>query len=557
VSKRFFAVALVAALLPSLPAAHAAPEIGSANTATAEPPIARPRTSPCTVTLFSNLAFADFSPKPFSYTPPADCPGPWSKVVLQADFSVTAGRQFDRTANFWIGGTNVYFGTTAEPSRTVSRSWHVERDLTDYSALLATAQAGEADLGNLVNGTYTGILYGSATLQFYPVEHHRKAPRVPDVVLPLAAGPSGGPVALANATTTLARSFTLPTNVERAYLDVIAQSQSNDEFWYTCVPDDVAGQLQSCGSTGFREVEVSIDGQPAGVAPVQPWIFTGGIDPYLWQPIVGVKTLNFDPYRVDLTPFAGLLSDGRPHEVALGVFNAHDYFSVTATLLLYRDHGAATVTGAVTANTLAAAPLPTVKEDLQTGADGSTSGTVTVRASRRYTIAGWVKTSHGTVRTEVTDRIDFENRQHFDISATKYVQQIKQATRVASLTWTRERGAWRDVARSLQWPLEVDISFVTNADGSSAQTTTIAQRDDRQEAATWDGLPVQFAVTADAVTTADTLSFDAAGAFLGPKDRTASQHYFSADATGACYSRALTAANGLLTAIDDQKDCGN
>ena len=81
-----------------------------------------------------------------------------------------------------------------------------------------------------------------------------------------------------------------------AYLDVIAQSQSNDEFWYLCVPNDLAGQLESCGSTGFRETEITIDGIPAGVAPVYPWIYTGGIDPYLWEPIPGVQTLNFKPY---------------------------------------------------------------------------------------------------------------------------------------------------------------------------------------------------------------------------------------------------------------------
>ena len=66
--------------------------------------------------LYSNLTFADFSPKPFTYTPPAACPGPWAKVVLEADFSVTAGRQFDRTAQIALGHVNIYFGTTAEPS---------------------------------------------------------------------------------------------------------------------------------------------------------------------------------------------------------------------------------------------------------------------------------------------------------------------------------------------------------------------------------------------------------------------------------------------------------
>src|SRR5437879_2848757 len=76
------------------------------------------------------------------------------------------------------------------------------------------------------------------------------------------------PAFLFKPTDQLATTFTLPQNVERAYLDVIAQSQSNDEFWYTCVPNDVTGELQSCGATAFRETEVTVDGQPAGVAPV-------------------------------------------------------------------------------------------------------------------------------------------------------------------------------------------------------------------------------------------------------------------------------------------------
>jgi Peptide N-acetyl-beta-D-glucosaminyl asparaginase amidase A len=66
--------------------------------------VPRPKTQPCTVPLFTNLEFADFNTKNFSYTPPASCPGPWAKVVFTADFTVTAGRQFDRTAQFFLGG---------------------------------------------------------------------------------------------------------------------------------------------------------------------------------------------------------------------------------------------------------------------------------------------------------------------------------------------------------------------------------------------------------------------------------------------------------------------
>ena len=76
------------------------PQVGSSNPATAAPTVMRPTTTPCVVTLFANQEFANFSAKTFSYTPPANCPGPWAKVVFTADFTVTAGRQYDRTAAF-------------------------------------------------------------------------------------------------------------------------------------------------------------------------------------------------------------------------------------------------------------------------------------------------------------------------------------------------------------------------------------------------------------------------------------------------------------------------
>ncbi len=127
------------------------------------------------------------------------------------------GRQFDRTANLWIGGVNIYFGTTAEPSRKVGRSWHVERDLTDYTALLLSPAAGEADLGNLVNSRFTSSLWGSADIAFYPAggddERDSRDGSTADLVLPLSAGPNGGTVALFDPNAALAATFTLPTNV--------------------------------------------------------------------------------------------------------------------------------------------------------------------------------------------------------------------------------------------------------------------------------------------------------------------------------------------------------
>ena len=131
------------------------PQIGSSNPITAAPLVSRPATKPCVVQLFQNLAFADFTPKSFSYAPPAACPGPWAKVVFTADFTVTAGRQYDRTASFYLGKANIFYGTTAEPRASLSPSWHVEHDVTDLTALFESAQTGEANIG-----TFDGVTNG-------------------------------------------------------------------------------------------------------------------------------------------------------------------------------------------------------------------------------------------------------------------------------------------------------------------------------------------------------------------------------------------------------------
>jgi hypothetical protein len=504
------------------------------------------------VTLFNNFAFADFSPKPFSFTPA--CPGPWAKVVLNADFSIQAGRQFDRTAEIWIGGVNVYFGTTSEPSGTVARSWHIERDLTDYSALFNTTQNGRVDLGNLVNSTFTSTLFGTATLQFYPLAAHQDAPRTADFVLPLASDPTGGTAFLSNTTSTLAKTFSLPANVERAFIDVVAESQAGDEFWYTCVPNDVANELQSCGGGAFRESQVTIDGTPAGVAPVYPWIYTGGIDPLLWRPIPGVQTLNFEPYRVDLTPFAGVLSNGQPHQVAVSVFGANNGFSTTATLLVFQDHGSNQVTGEVTRNTIGI-PNPSTVENLTTAADGTITGSVTVTSSRIFRVTGFVRTSHGRIETDVRQNIQFSSVQDFNITNTAFVQNIKQRTTITSETQTDGHGGG-NASQSFNWPLDLTFTFNVNADGSGgSQTTTIRQQFQSAAVHHGDNGPDSFSVVSNTVTPSDTLLFDANFNITGSTGQQSAQDFFSNDSVSGCFSRQITASAGLLTSITDGALC--
>src|SRR6185437_8846600 len=275
---------------------------------------------------------------------------------------------------------------------------------------------------------------------------------------------------------TISQTLNLPRNVERVYLDVIAQSQSSDEFWYLCVPSSDAGNLESCGNTAFRETEIWIDGKPAGVAPVYPWIYTGGIDPYLWEPIPGVQTLDFKPYRVDLTPFAGILSDGGTHTVAVSVYNANSYFLATANLLVFEDHGASTVTGGLLTNTLTE-PNPVVQENIVAGADSTYTGSVTVGSNRSFTISGFVNTSHGRVETTVDQTVNFLSKQDFDVNANTDDQNAQQTTTLDSRVTTNGGLLAGTVEKHFSYPLNIGYSFVVNADGSFSQTTTSDQQD--------------------------------------------------------------------------------
>ncbi|MCW5953786.1 MAG: hypothetical protein KIT69_16150, partial [Propionibacteriaceae bacterium] len=81
----------------------AAPAVGSKQPSTAEPFVDRPDTAPCAeVTLFTDRKFVPRDgapPQDYDYTPPADCPGPWSKVVLESDLHVDPEAElYDKTA---------------------------------------------------------------------------------------------------------------------------------------------------------------------------------------------------------------------------------------------------------------------------------------------------------------------------------------------------------------------------------------------------------------------------------------------------------------------------
>jgi hypothetical protein len=123
-----------------------------------------------------------------------------------------------------------------------------------------------------------------------------------------------------NATNTIS----LPRNIRRAVFTVSANGQASEEFWWSNVLEtDVytfnatAGPLP--GLSPFREVQVLIDGQLAGVQWPFPVIFTGGVVPALHRPIVGIHAFDLREHEIDITPFLPLLCDGQPHTFTIRV----------------------------------------------------------------------------------------------------------------------------------------------------------------------------------------------------------------------------------------------
>ncbi len=367
---------------------------------------------------------------------------------------------------------------------------------------------------------------------------------------------AGGAVQLSSPSQTLAETFTLPTNIERAYLEVMAQSQQTDEQWFLCPPSALETELLGfCGNTAFRETEITIDGTPAGVAPIYPWIYTGGIDPFLWAPIPGVQTLNFVPYRVDLTPFASLLSDGAPHTVSLGVFDTEYYFNVYATLLFYQDHGSSQITGEVTQNTLSAQPNPTVTNKLSVNSNGDVTGTLTVASKRNFTLEGYVHTSHGKVDTKVIQSVHFSNMQQYNITSSLDVENVNQTSTVDSTTTTRTPALVFEQSRHWSFPIVADIKFIAYPDGDFAQISKITQKYEITDTEKANGIPIYFGTVANTVASTDDLLINSSFQITGNQDQASSQDYYSLDTIHGCYSRSLTAANNVLTGITKGQGC--
>ncbi len=538
--------ALAEGVIPAAFAAPAPPRPGVNTVADVEPGIARPAGAPCVVSLFAPRQFEGVEPVAFPYAPPEACKGPWAKVVLEADFDVTAGRQFDRTAMIHLGGVNLYYGSTMEPRRSIAPAWHVERDVTDYAALLAKPGGGEVLIANVVNETYTGRLTASARLLFYPASTTAPAPVTPQIVQPI----SEGLAKLTGDQPLLAKSVILPANVERLALDVLAQGQADDEFWYDCVPDTLASDKEGrCGGGAFRQVEVSIDGQRAGLASLFPWIFTGGVNPYLWFPVPAPETLNFSSSRIDLTPFAGLVNDGRPHRIEISVPGVRNYYLVTASLLAWQDTGSTSTRGKLLRNTLTALRERTNARGVQVGEQGL-NGRIDTRFSQNGEVAGVLQTSHGEVETSVRYAMSFSNRQTYVSNDKTQTAQMRQLTQMRVDTKRRDAAGVATRREDLSYPLSIVTTEAATAEGTdqTASVDLTLNRTQREVSPT--GQVWTRTLTNHVAPTAKGQFNRAARRFQNASGSSV-QRYQLQDSAIGCYGRTVVVKDNAVASVED------
>lgn len=486
---------------------------------TAAPPVAKPSGKSCQVAL-AEAQFRDFTPYTGTYTPPQGCGDRWSKVVLRMDGKVR-GRQFDRLGYLHIGGVEVFRTSTPQPSPD-GIQWSVEKDVTRYSDTLRSGHDVEMLIGNVVDDTYTGIIDVKVTLTFY---EGRQA-TAPDRVLTLDDN-----------------TLTTPRNSERILAEVYATGSGGgcEEYWYLTVPSEAPYSCQADNGP-YREVQIKVDGRLAGIAAPFPTVWTGGwSNPFLWYVVPGPRAFDIKPIEYDLTPFAGILNDGRPHRVevaVVGVPEGQSGWSTPVNVLVWQDAKSARVTGKLT--TLQNGDLA----NSSTYAPGS-EHRVDTEGDHRLTVAGYVDTSHGRVTTTV--RRSLANTSTHRWGDGENPDALKATWRDDESVTVDGRGPARTTRAHRTYAMDGTTSI-----GAGDRLRTVLTLGDRAE----------VSVTRAGHRTAwyrldDTYAGDATYTINVPRDQrhavgTTSEHYRirgSAD----CYDRSLVTVQGMLTG--ERSDC--
>lgn len=369
------------------------------------------------------------------------------------NFTVTSqGRQFDRLALMYFGDTEVWRTSTAEPTSPPGIRWVYLKDMTHYLYFWKSPQKLIFDLGNLVDDKYTGSFNTTLTATFFTSDVESGAAPPSDLVIPISKR-QGAANAISQftlpedeATNTVAG---FPRNARRAVFSVSACGQASEEFWWSNVlQSDVyafnatAGEYP--GLSPFREVQVLIDGQVAGVQWPFPVIFTGGVVPGLHRPVVGLDAFDLREHEIDITPFLPLLCDGAEHTFTIRIAglddggggggsgsdnSSHvvvtetvgDSWYVTGKIFVWLDDDEGSITTGDTPTVEVGAPVITLSRHLGQTSNGTNETLAyTTEVRRTLTTSGRVVTQRSSGAVSWSQKLSYSNKAY--ISSFGYDQ---------------------------------------------------------------------------------------------------------------------------------------
>lgn len=361
----------------------------------------------------------------------------------------------------YLGDIEVFRTSTAEPTAT-GIVWSYVKDMSGLLPLFKESQKIIFDLPNIVDQTYTGYLNTTLTATFFKQEN---IPQAADVILPVSARQSAEnkPSVFQVPDQTASNKFSVPKNVKKAFFTIASCGQQTEEFWYTNVLSSTVATFPDTTLYGFspwREVQLLIDGSLAGVAWPFPVIFTGGIVPGFWRPIVGIDAFDLKEDEIDITPWLPLLVDGEEHEFTIRVVGIGDdgalspivgeYWLVTGKIFLWLDEHSIATTGSVTTYQ-APNPIFSVESSTKRDNDGTnTTLTYSVQAQRSLQVTSTIKTSSGSEQVSWAQSLNLINNGTLtDGGNTQISSQITTATDLSSDGYSR----------SYSYPIRVYSTF--------------------------------------------------------------------------------------------------
>ncbi|KAL3656375.1 hypothetical protein V7S43_018749 [Phytophthora oleae] len=555
-------------------------------------PYANVRGVPCVLPLLTHeFANSYWHPASEMFNAPP-CDEDYSVVYLKWTASCDAGVQYDRIAGVWVNGVELLRTSTAEPSREFRVNWEVVKDISLYGGIFKAGGTVVVALDNIVNSLYTSTFKVELSLEFYrPLDVSKESKR-PDQIVPVSSSSkSYGWFSEKPTAAQMHRMVQLPDNTEELYLELFLSHHQCDEFYYSNPPDHFATafaeklekrinisreNIGGCGADGaFREIQVLVDDQVVGVVWPFPLVFTGGLSPYLWKPIVGIGAFDAPTYLVNLTPFLGKFLGNRSHAVAFRVVYGEAFWLIDGNLLVFQDLAAVRPTRV---NILQerldryVEPAMVVLPSMVGAGNGSLAGKTTDLNSAFWTSVArdlYVKTSV----TTSTGRKVYTLQQHFDFTNTQmyssdgldqwFESRTHVETKMTVTSLATGDPSQPDepakvqtvyVSQTEDYPLAGSVSYRMGKNGSFVLVTQFANSFSRSTTVEGFGTGPRFDYRPQDVHSALTASAVLDSRHGGGNGSTRAT-YASASPTEGCFSRVVAAEFGRLTVENSTTEC--